>query len=122
MLTSTCAILPCRDMDRTVEFFTKLGFELQGRWDNFGGYLIFQKDAVEVHFFQRADHVPETSHHAAYIRTDAIEDWAEELAALDLPVEGIPRLTLPEDAPWGMRELAIVDPDGNLFRVGQHLG
>ncbi|EJH4818460.1 GNAT family N-acetyltransferase, partial [Pseudomonas aeruginosa] len=26
-----------------------------------------------------------------------------------------------EDQPWGMREFALVDPDGNLLRVGQEL-
>jgi hypothetical protein len=24
-----------------------------------------------------------------------------------------------EDKPWGLREFALVDPDGNLIRVGQ---
>jgi len=26
-----------------------------------------------------------------------------------------------EDKPWGMREFAIVDADGNLIRIGQAL-
>ena len=34
---------------------------------------------------------------------------------------GIPRITALEDQPWGMREFALVDPDGNLLRVGQEL-
>jgi hypothetical protein len=24
-----------------------------------------------------------------------------------------------EDKPWGLREFAVVDPDGNLIRIGQ---
>ena len=24
-----------------------------------------------------------------------------------------------EDKPWGLREFAILDPDGNLLRIGQ---
>jgi hypothetical protein len=24
-----------------------------------------------------------------------------------------------EDKPWGLREFALVDPDGNLVRIGQ---
>ena len=50
MLTSTCAILPSSDLDRTLAFYESLGFEQQGRWQDFGGYLIVQKDAIEVHF------------------------------------------------------------------------
>jgi hypothetical protein len=29
------------------------------------------------------------------------------------------RLDALEDKPWGMRKFTIVDPDGNLFRIGQ---
>ena len=39
-----------------------------------------------------------------------------------LAAEGIPRVTAPEDKPWGMREFALVDPSGNLIRVGHDLG
>jgi hypothetical protein len=35
--------------------------------------------------------------------------------------ERIPRLTAPIDQPWGMREFALVDPSGNLVRVGHDL-
>jgi hypothetical protein len=45
-----------------------------------------------------------------------------ELTALRLPREGIPRLTSIEDKPWGMREFVLVDPSGNLVRVGHDLG
>ena len=24
-----------------------------------------------------------------------------------------------EDKPWGMREFAVIDPDGSLLRIGQ---
>jgi hypothetical protein len=36
-----------------------------------------------------------------------------------LPRKGIPRQDDLDDKPWGMREFAIVDPDGNLIRIGQ---
>jgi len=32
---------------------------------------------------------------------------------------GTPRVTAPDDKPWGMREFALSDPNGNLVRVGQ---
>ena len=40
-------------------------------------------------------------------------------ALAELPRRGIPRLDALEDKPWGMREFAMVDPDGNLIRIGQ---
>ncbi|MEM9638093.1 MAG: VOC family protein [Pseudomonadota bacterium] len=121
MLLSTCAILPCADMDRTVEFYENLGFELQGRWDDFGGYLIFVKDRMELHFAHDANHKADTSDHAVYIRTDDVDGFGKTVAALGLSDRGFPRADGPEDRPWGMRELHILDPDGHLLRVGQYL-
>jgi hypothetical protein len=42
-------------------------------------------------------------------------------ALAELPRKGIPRQDVLEDKPWGIREFAIVDPDGNLLRIGQTL-
>lgn len=122
MLTSTCAIFPCADMDRTVAFYESLGFEVQGRWDDFGGYLIFVKDMIELHFAHDPNHVAERSDHAAYIRTDDVDGWSREIEALGIPAEGIPRFGAAQDRDWGMRELHLIDPDGHLLRVGQYLG
>lgn len=121
MLLSTCAILPSADMDRTVAFYKKLGFDLQGRWDDFGGYLIFVMDKIELHFAHDPDHKADTSDHAVYIRSDNVDGFGKAVAALGLSDKGFPRMDGPEDRPWGMRELHILDPDGHLLRVGQYL-
>jgi len=44
-------------------------------------------------------------------------------AGADLPASprATPRLTSPVDQPWGFREFAVVDPDGNLLRYGVRL-
>lgn len=44
-----------------------------------------------------------------------------ELAAADLPAQGIPRLERVADKPWGMREFALLDIDGNLVKFGRVL-
>ena len=119
MLTSSCSIFPSKELERTLEFYTRLGFELQGRWDDHG-YLIFQKDAVEIHFANDPGHVAEKANVAAYFRTDDVDSWSDELAKLDIwQEEGFPRFRAAEDKSWGMREMHILDPDGHLLRVGQ---
>ncbi|MFU1921534.1 class I tRNA ligase family protein, partial [Klebsiella pneumoniae] len=50
-----------------------------------------------------------------------VADADKQAAALGLGGQGIPRITVLEDQPWGMREFALIDPDGNLLRVGQEL-
>ena len=57
----------------------------------------------------------------AYLRPADVDALDAEWAALGLPAAGIPRLVRAEDKPWGMRELALIDPDGNLIRAGQEL-
>ena len=120
MLTSTCAIFGGQDMDRCAAFYSRLGFELQWRYDA-EGYLIFIKDKIELHLARNPDHKPELSQSAAYIRTDSIDDWSDQLAQLDWPDAQIPRFDPASDRPWGMREMHIIDPDGNLLRVGQYI-
>ena len=117
MLTSTCAILPCRDMERTINFYQQLGFSLQGRWD---AYLIFKRGAAELHFAHNPEPPSGPSEHAAYFRTDNVDELSDEFAALDVFVDdGFPRFKSARDWDWEMRELHILDPDGHLLRMGQ---
>ncbi|CAN0601114.1 unnamed protein product [Ectocarpus sp. 12 AP-2014] len=39
----------------------------------------------------------------------------------DIPTEGIPRYAPAEDKDWGMREAIVIDPNGNLLRIGEFL-
>ena len=41
------------------------------------------------------------------------------MAQAKLPNKGIPRMDTLQVKPWGMKEFAVVDADGNLLRIGQ---
>ena len=114
-------ILPSRSLDETREFYNKLGFAswLNGRgsWE----YEIFSRGHLVVHFFLESDLMPGENDTMCYWRVRDADQLYEELAGLNLPREGIPRLTPPADQPWGMREFALVDPSGNLVRIGHDL-
>jgi uncharacterized glyoxalase superfamily protein PhnB len=47
-----------------------------------------------------------------------VETWYEAAKGLGLPGAGIPRLVPLQDRPWGMREFAVIDPNGSLLRIG----
>jgi len=113
-------ILPSRSLDHTVTFFERLGFE--GRIHRHGDYAILTRGSAELHFFTHRDLRPEESAAACYIRVADVGDIYRAFDAAELPVRGIPRRDTLEDKPWGMREFAVVDPDGNLIRIGQPLG
>jgi catechol 2,3-dioxygenase-like lactoylglutathione lyase family enzyme len=116
-MRASAPILPSRDLEATAAFYERLGFEQDGLWPE--EYLIVVRGRVGLHFFHHADLDPWSSIAGCYLYVrDADELW-RELAALDLPAEGIPRLHgEPEDTDYGAREFALVDPDGNLLRIG----
>ena len=112
-------ILPSRSLSDTLTFYQRLGFE--GEIHRFGDYAIIRRGNVELHFFTDRELRPSESTAMCYIRVSDAEGIHRAFAAAGLPRSGIPRQDALEDKPWGMREFAIVDADGNLLRIGQPL-
>jgi catechol 2,3-dioxygenase-like lactoylglutathione lyase family enzyme len=118
MLEKLSPILPARDIGAAEVFWQRLGFVTV--YDD-EDYLLMKREGAEVHFFHHPRLDPAANDHGAYLRPSDIDALDREWAALGLPDRGIPRLVRAEDKPWGMRELALVDPDGNLVRAGQEI-
>jgi hypothetical protein len=60
---------------------------------------------------------PETNTSAVYFYVSDPDSIYEEWTKAN--VQG--RLAAPEPKSWGMREMAYIDPDGNLLRIGSPL-
>jgi len=110
--------LPCRSVGAATEFYRRLGFE-GGAHPHDSEYAVFTRGAIELHFFTHRDLVPAQSSAGCYIRVLDVEGIYKACSANKLPAAGIPRIEQLKDKPWGLREFAIVDPDGNLLRIGQ---
>jgi len=113
-------ILPSRSLPSTLEFYRRLGFEgeILGAGD---AYAILTRGDLELHFFLHTELVPAESWAGCYLRVADVEPLHKEFLSAGLPLRGIPRMDAIESKPWGMREFAVVDEDGNLLRVGQVL-
>ena len=85
------------------------------------GVQIVSRGHLVVHFVLESSLTPSESDSSCYWRVTDADQFYQEFTALNLPQEGIPRLTAPVDQPWGMREFTLVDPSGNLVRVGHDL-
>lgn len=111
-------ILPSRSLPSTLAFYERLGFdgEILGAGD---AYAILTREDLEIHFFLHTDLVPADSWAGCYLRVADIQPLYEAFLSARLPLHGIPRMDTIEDKPWGTREFAVVDEDGNLLRVGQ---
>ncbi|MBN9524168.1 VOC family protein [bacterium] len=112
-------VLPCRSLDETLHFYSHLGFYIDFRQDAPDPYAILHRGRLELHVFVLPGLDPATSYTNCYLRVGDVNELATMWADAKLPAHGIPRMTAVEDKPWGMREFAVVDPNGNLLRAGQ---
>jgi hypothetical protein len=117
MAATTIPILPSADLDTTARFYALLGFVEQGRWPD--DYLILSRpEGVELHFWFNRELRRNRNDVGCYIRTDTAatarglhEAWST------LRLEGGRLLPLVVTS-YGMLEFAVVDPHGNLLRIG----
>jgi len=112
------AILPSGNLDRTSAFYRRLGFDRQNRYPT---YLVIVREEFELHFADCSTALPillepQNSMSGCYFRCDDADALHRDWQALDLP-----RFSIIEDKPWGLREFYFTDPDGNLIRVGHVL-
>jgi hypothetical protein len=118
MLTDINPKLPMRNKATTREFYAKkLGFQQFGGAD-YDGYLMMQKDNVQIHFFEFKDLDPAENYGQVYIRTNEIKKIYQSALdkKLNLPVAGHLEIK-----PWRQKEFSVLDPDNNLLTFGQSL-
>ena len=113
-------ILPSKDLVETRAFYEALGFRAAGWWPKeFGGYASLVRGDITMHFFAFDDLSPGENYAQCYWRVKDVDALYTEYESAALPDAGIPRIDSLENRMWGMREFAIVDPNGNLIRIGQ---
>ena len=118
MLTDIHPKLPMRNKKITREFYSnQLGFNQFGSAD-FDGYLMMEKEQIQIHFFEFKELDPKENYGQVYIRTDNIDVFYKSL--LEKQTEIHPNGKL-EIKPWGQKEFSILDPDSNLLTFGQNL-
>lgn len=108
-------VLASLDIFKTVEFYQKrLGFNHVGWKDKH--YAVVGRDKIEIHFWKCNDKkIPKNT--SCYIHVSDVDGLYEEMKT-----SGVvhPNGAL-SDQPWGMREFAILDGDGNLIKFGERL-
>ena len=105
-------VLASLHLRETADFYTNyLDFNCEIIGDN---YLIATSDSIEIHFWLCSErHIAENT--SCYIRTKNVDVFFERFSKNGL------KLNAPADRPWGMRELYVIDPHGNLIKIGQRI-
>jgi glyoxalase/bleomycin resistance protein/dioxygenase superfamily protein len=118
MLTDINPKLPMRDKAITTEFYiSKLGFQQYGSAD-YDGYLMVQRDSIQIHFFEFKDLDPHENYGQVYIRTDEIDKLYESALDKELRMPAAGHL---QTKPWRQKEFSLLDPDNNLLTFGESL-
>jgi catechol 2,3-dioxygenase-like lactoylglutathione lyase family enzyme len=110
-------ILGTRDVARAVRFYVdRLGFTLAfGVPTNEGNYVGLRRGGAELHMQFQYEHEMGTT------RLRIVVDDPDALYAEYKDKDVFHERTRLADTPWGTREFAIYDPDGNSLTFYRHL-
>jgi hypothetical protein len=118
MLTDINPKLPMRNKNATRDFYlNQLDFQEFGSAD-FDGYLMVQKDTIQIHFFEFKELNPKENYGQVYIRTDDIDKLYQSLVDKKTSIHPNGHLQI---KPWGQKEFSLLDPDNNLLTFGQSI-
>jgi hypothetical protein len=116
MLTEINPKLPMRNKAVTRDFYlNKLGFKQFGSVDH-DGYLMVERDKIQIHFFEFEGLDPRENYGQVYIRTDNIDELYQSFISTKTQIHPNGHLST---KPWGQKEFSILDPDNNLLTFGQ---
>jgi catechol 2,3-dioxygenase-like lactoylglutathione lyase family enzyme len=106
-------VLASLDIARTLQFFNQvLGFKTQHIENS--SYGMAARGDVEIHFWLcNEKHIAENT--SCYVRVDDVYALYAELKSR------LPELECVAEREWGMAELYVIDPDGNLIKFGQSI-
>ena len=114
-LINAIPVLPSSGLKASLEFYrTKLGFE----GEIYGNYLILRRDQVQLHFALSDDDHDPAKAPMCRVGVKAIDQLHAELSRADIILKGGELTT----EPWGMRQFAVGDPDGNCIVFQEPIG
>lgn len=109
----TTPVLPSRNEAETLKFYTeKLGFAFDSSHE---GYLIFSRDGRNVHLWPCNDDESGRNSGCYIYVTDIDMLYAEYKPLGIVHPNGALRLM-----PWGLRQFAVVDNNGNIFYFAEY--
>ena len=114
-LNRAAPVLASLNIAKTIAFYkTILGFDKLGYMDE--NYAVIGRDKVEIHFW-KCDNKIHPENTSCYIYVQDINTLYKEMKHAGVVHPNGPI----EDKPYGIREFAILDQDGNLIKFGQYI-
>lgn len=111
------AFVPARDFDLSKRFYQDLGFEVAWSSDD----LASLRHGTTSFLLQRFYQQEHAANFMMHLLVDDVDTWWAHVEARQLAETYRVKAEPPSDKPWRMRDFAIVDPTGVLWRIGQNI-
>jgi catechol 2,3-dioxygenase-like lactoylglutathione lyase family enzyme len=106
-------MLPVRSMPASVDFYSKLGFEVEQRNDHWG-WAMLRFDECRLMLDQSINGHGEGARNAViYLYPDDVAEYHRRVRAGGVEVPDL------DETFYGMKEFRLDDPDGNRLWIGQ---
>lgn len=114
-LQQAIPVLAALNIEKTVNFYKeKMGFDkIEWKDDH---YAFMGRDKFEIHFW-KCDHKIHPEHTSGYMHVTDAEKLYTEMGQSGVVHPNGPLKV----RPWGMREFAILDEDGNRLKFGESI-
>jgi hypothetical protein len=118
------AYVPAKDFELSKQFYQDIGFTLC--WGTEGDLAYFHYgdhgDHGKVGFLLQRFYVKEFAESLMmHLLVHDVDAWWAEIQRKQIVEKYGVRVDAPENMPWNMRDLVLVDPSGVLWRISQNL-
>ncbi|MCI4663704.1 MAG: VOC family protein [Neomegalonema sp.] len=111
------AFVPARDFELSKKFYQDFGFDLKSSSDEIAYFCREHASFLLQNAFNEAH----ASNFMMHLLVRDVEAWWRHVGAQKIVEKYAVRAEPPADRPWGMRDFAIADPSGVVWRIGANL-
>src|SRR5688572_29420562 len=107
--------VPVKDLDRTLRFYRDLlGFEVQFTNGDPISFAVVKQGDAELHLVVQPAKAGSLHVH---LMVDDVGPLYDRLQQYGATIRQAPKVQ-----PWGLRDMIVLDPDGNSFEIAQPIG
>lgn len=113
MIHSVIPKLPFIDKQKTIVFYTKLGYTVRA---DYVDYVVITSEHTELHLFSFPTLQPAKSDFMIYLRVADVELLYQDIQQQGIAIHPNGKL---EVKLWKQKEFSVIDPNGTLLTFGQ---
>ena len=111
------AFVPAMDLEQSKQFYLALGFEVPWSSEDLA-YVRHGNTSFLLQAFSDPEFIKNFQMH---LLVENVNDWHASVLDSGVIERFNVRVDAPQDQPWGMRDFALFDPSGVLWRVAQNI-